>query len=65
VPLLDARMTGRFPGLAALERAGGFAVPEPGSGPPVPYTLRRALDRFAFGLDLVLDSVGARIAAAD
>nr|BFE79253.1 hypothetical protein GCM10020093_018540 [Planobispora longispora] len=29
-----------------------------------PYTLQRALDRFAFGLDLVLDSVGARIAAA-
>jgi hypothetical protein len=29
----------------------------------LPYTLQRALDRFDFGLDLVLDSVGARVAA--
>ncbi|GIH80057.1 TetR/AcrR family transcriptional regulator [Planobispora longispora] len=59
-PLLGERMAGRFPRLAALEEAGAFAV----SDSALPYTLQRALDRFAFGLDLVLDSVGARIAAA-
>ncbi|MFC4010596.1 hypothetical protein ACFOY2_25440 [Nonomuraea purpurea] len=53
-------MNGRFPGLAALEEAGAFAV----SDAALPYTLQRALDRFAFGLDLVLDAVGARVAAA-
>jgi hypothetical protein len=47
-----------FPRLAALEAAGAFAV----SGDALPYTLQRALDRFAFGLDLVLDAIGARIA---
>jgi AcrR family transcriptional regulator len=60
VPLLDERMDGRFPRLAALERDGAFAV----SGTERPYTLQRALDRFAFALDLVLDAIGARIAAA-
>ena len=59
-PLLDERMDGRFPRLAALERAGAFAV----SGTALPYTLQRALDRFAFGLGLVLDAVGVRVAAA-
>ena len=59
-PLLDERMNGRFPRLATLDEAGAFAV----SDTALPYTLQRALDRFAFGLDLVLDSVGARIAAA-
>ncbi|MGW0801963.1 TetR/AcrR family transcriptional regulator C-terminal domain-containing protein [Nonomuraea sp. NPDC002799] len=59
-PLLDERMDGRFPRLAALNEAGAFAV----SGTALPYTLQRALDRFTFGLDLVLDSIGARITAA-
>jgi AcrR family transcriptional regulator len=58
-PLLAERMDGRFPRLAALETGGAFAV----SGTALPYTLQRALDRFAFGLDLVLDAIGARIAA--
>jgi hypothetical protein len=53
-------MSGRFPQLAALADAGAFAV----SGDALPYTLQRALDRFEFGLDLVLDAVDARIAAA-
>lgn len=56
-PLLTERMTGRFPHLAALDEAGAFAV----SGTTLPYTLRRALDRFDFGLALVLDAVDARI----
>ncbi|TMR98049.1 TetR/AcrR family transcriptional regulator [Nonomuraea basaltis] len=59
-PLLGERMNGRFPRLAALEEAGAFAV----SDTVLPYTLQRALDRFHFGLDLVLDSIGGRIAAA-
>lgn len=59
-PLLDERMSGRFPRLAALADAGAFAV----SGDALPYTLQRALDRFEFGLGLVLDAVDARIAAA-
>lgn len=59
-PLLDERINGRFPRLTDLERAGAFAV----SDVTLPYTLRRALDRFAFGLDLVLDAVDARIVAA-
>jgi Tetracyclin repressor-like, C-terminal domain len=54
--------TGASPRLAALKRAGGFAVPAPDAERvPVPYTLQRALDRFAFGLDLVRDASGARI----
>jgi len=59
-PLLDERINGRFPRLVALGEVGAFAV----SDPALPYTLQRALDRFAFGLDLVLDSIGDRIAAA-
>ncbi|GGT02149.1 hypothetical protein GCM10010156_70110 [Planobispora rosea] len=59
-PLLGERMAGRFPRLTALEEAGALAV----SDSALPYTLQRALDRFAFGLGLVLDSVGARITAA-
>lgn len=59
-PLLAERMDGRFPRLTALEAAGAFAV----SGTALPYTLQRALDRFSFGLDLVLDAIDARIAAA-
>jgi AcrR family transcriptional regulator len=59
-PLLAERMDGRFPRLAALETAGAFEV----SDTALPYTLQRALDRFAYGLDLVLDAIGARIAAA-
>lgn len=51
-------MDGRFPRLAALEAAGAFGV----SGTILPYTLQRALDRFGFGLGLVLDAIGARIA---
>ena len=58
-PLLDERMEGRFPRLAALDEAGAFAV----SDTTLPYTLQRALDRFEFGLDLVLDSIDARISA--
>jgi len=58
-PLLDDRMRGRFPRLDALDRAGAFAV----SGTDLPYTLQRALDRFAYGLDLVLDAIGARLPA--
>ncbi|WP_169747978.1 TetR/AcrR family transcriptional regulator C-terminal domain-containing protein [Pseudonocardia acaciae] len=57
VPLLEERMNGRFPRLAALDAAGAFSV----SSSALPYTLQRALDRFAFGLDLVLDSIAARI----
>jgi AcrR family transcriptional regulator len=59
-PLLGERMNGRFPRLEAMDAAGGFAV----SDTALPYTLQRALDRFAFGLDLLLDSIGTRIAAA-
>jgi AcrR family transcriptional regulator len=59
-PLLAERMDGRFPRLAALETAGAFAV----SDTALPYTLQRALDRFAYGLELVLDAVGARIRGA-
>ncbi|MEQ4305916.1 TetR/AcrR family transcriptional regulator [Plantactinospora sp. B6F1] len=59
-PLLAERMAGRFPRLDALGAAGAFAV----SDSTLPYTLRRALDRFDFGLDLVLDAIGARITAA-
>ena len=58
-PLLDERMRGHFPRLDALDAAGAFAV----SSTDLPYTLQRALDRFAFGLDLVLDAIGARLAA--
>jgi hypothetical protein len=43
--LLTERMDGRYPLLAALEQPG---APDP-------------LERFTFGLDLVLDSVAARI----
>jgi AcrR family transcriptional regulator len=57
-PLLVERMDGRFPRLAALEAAGAFVVSES----VLSYTLQRALDRFFFGLDLVLDAIGARIA---
>jgi len=61
VPMLDERMAGRFPRLAALEAAGAFAVQErPDSAA---YTLQRALDHFDFGLDLVLDAVETRISA--
>lgn len=58
-PLLDERLPGCFPELVALDEAGAFAV----SGTTLPYMLQRALDRFAFGLDLVLDSIDTRIAA--
>ncbi|QYN36555.1 TetR/AcrR family transcriptional regulator [Pseudonocardia sp. DSM 110487] len=60
-PLLAERMDGRFPRLAALEAAGAFGV----SDTTLPYTLQRALDRFAYGLELVLDAVGARIGGAN
>jgi len=56
-PLLAERMDGRFPRLSALEKAGAFAI----SDTAVPYTLQRALDRFVFGLGLVLDAIDARI----
>lgn len=56
-PLLDERINGRFPRLVALGEAGAFAV----SDSVLPYTLQRALDRFTFGLDLVLDSIEARM----
>ncbi|MFI9403419.1 TetR/AcrR family transcriptional regulator C-terminal domain-containing protein [Nocardia sp. NPDC052316] len=59
-PLLEARMAGRFPVLAALDAAGAFAVSESAA----PYLLQRALDRFAYGLDLLLDSLDARIEEA-
>ncbi|MFI7698315.1 hypothetical protein [Nonomuraea sp. NPDC049480] len=58
MPFLEERMNGRFPLFSALEEAGAFAV----SDTTLPYTVQRALDRFSFGLDLVLDSIGARIA---
>ncbi|WP_106400888.1 TetR/AcrR family transcriptional regulator [Actinocorallia populi] len=60
VPFLGERMSGRFPLFAALEEAGAFAV----SDTALPYTVQRALDRFSFGLELVLDSIGTRIEAA-
>jgi hypothetical protein len=50
-------MDGRFPRLATLAQAGAFAV----SDTTLPYMLQRALDRFAFGLELVLDSIATRI----
>nr|WP_042180567.1 TetR/AcrR family transcriptional regulator [Kibdelosporangium sp. MJ126-NF4]CEL14451.1 Transcriptional regulator, TetR family [Kibdelosporangium sp. MJ126-NF4]CTQ88816.1 Transcriptional regulator, TetR family [Kibdelosporangium sp. MJ126-NF4] len=56
-PLLGERMNGRFPLLDRLATEGAFAV----SDTTVPYTLQRALDRFTFGLDLVLDSVAGRL----
>jgi hypothetical protein len=59
-PLLDERIDGRFPRLIALAEAGAFTV----SDTALPYTLQRALDRFTFGLDLVLDAIGGRIVAA-
>ncbi|MEV0617775.1 TetR/AcrR family transcriptional regulator [Nonomuraea sp. NPDC050404] len=58
VPFLEERMDGRFPLLGALGGAGAFAV----SDMAAPYLPRRALDRFLFGLDLLLDSIGQRIA---
>lgn len=45
---------------SAVVEAGAFAV----SDTALPYTLQRALDRFAFGLDLLLDSIDTRITAA-
>ncbi|HEX4816329.1 MAG TPA: TetR/AcrR family transcriptional regulator [Nonomuraea sp.] len=60
VPFLEERMNGRFPLFSALEEAGAFAV----SDAVLPYTVQRALDRFAFGLDLVLDAIAARVAPA-
>jgi AcrR family transcriptional regulator len=57
-PLLGERMDGHFPRLEALAQAGAFDV----SDPTLPYMHQRALDRFAFGLELVLDSIAARIA---
>lgn len=59
-PLLGERMNDRFPRLATLARAGAFDVQESA----LPYTVQRALDRFTFGLELVLDAIGARITAA-
>ncbi|RZQ61277.1 TetR/AcrR family transcriptional regulator [Amycolatopsis suaedae] len=56
-PLLDERVNGRFPRLTALAEAGAFEVQDTA----LPYTLQRALDRFDFGLELVLDSIDARI----
>ncbi|MEJ3651620.1 TetR/AcrR family transcriptional regulator [Actinomycetes bacterium KLBMP 9759] len=54
VPMLDEVMTAeRFPRLAAVEAAGGFAVAAAGT----PYTLQRALDRFDAGLALLLDGI--------
>lgn len=59
-PLLDERINDRFPRLTTLAQAGAFDITESA----LPYTLQRALDRFAFGLELVLDSIGTRITAA-
>ncbi|WP_232664379.1 TetR/AcrR family transcriptional regulator [Pseudonocardia sp. TRM90224] len=54
LPMLDELMTAeRFPRLAAVEAAGGFAVAATGR----PYTLQRALDRFDAGLALLLDGI--------
>jgi hypothetical protein len=44
-----------------LEAAGAFGV----SDSALPYTLQRALERFAYGLELALDAVGARIGEAN
>jgi AcrR family transcriptional regulator len=57
-PILDRHLAGGdFPHLMALDRAGAF-VP---SATDVPYTVQRALDRFAFGLALVLAAIEAQI----
>lgn len=56
-PLLDERLGDRFPRLSKLAEAGAFTV----SADALPYTLQRALDRFGFGLELVLDAISARI----
>ncbi|MFI0421435.1 TetR/AcrR family transcriptional regulator [Spongiactinospora sp. 9N601] len=61
LPYLTERMNGRFPHLDALEQAGAFTV----SDTTLPYTLQRALDRFDYGLDLVLNAIATRIEAPE
>jgi AcrR family transcriptional regulator len=56
-PILDRHLAaGDYPNLRALDQAGAF---EP-SATDTPYTVQRALDRFAFGLDLVLGAIACR-----
>ncbi|MBF6330131.1 TetR/AcrR family transcriptional regulator [Nocardia transvalensis] len=59
-PLLEERMAGRFPVLAAMDAAGAFTVAESSA----PYLLQRALERFTYGLDLLLDAIESRIESA-
>ena len=53
-PILDRHLAaGNFPNLVALDSGGAFVPPEGDA----PYTVRRALARFEFGLALVLDAI--------
>lgn len=57
-PILDEHLArGDFPHVKALDQAGAFDVPE---AEGVPYTVQRALDRFRYGLDLVLGAIACR-----
>lgn len=56
-PILDQHLTGGdYPNLRALDQAGAF---EP-SSTDTPYTVQRALDRFTFGLEVVLGAIARR-----
>jgi AcrR family transcriptional regulator len=56
-PILDRRLAdGDYPNLRALDQAGAF---EPSSD-DTSYTVQRALDRFTFGLEVVLEAVACR-----
>lgn len=52
-PILDEHLGDRFPLLSELAAGGGFDV----SATDLPYTVQRALDLFASGLEIVLDGL--------
>lgn len=56
-PILGRHLAqGDYPNLDALEEAGAFDATDDA----LPYTVQRALDRFRFGLALVLDAIACR-----
>lgn len=56
-PILGRHLAeGDYPNLDALEEAGAFDATDD----TLPYTVQRALDRFSFGLTLVLDAIACR-----